>query len=99
MNSRKSMHVVLMYMKQSSWIPYQCIWPNGKQGPDVSQIVNWYNASALETGKLQPEISYDLKQFLQQRGKLKLQDGVLYHHTDQSWWDQNEFQLALLKKY
>ena len=44
-------------------------------------------------------MSHELKQYLKQRGKLCLQEGVLYQYIDQARWDCNELQLVIPQKY
>ena len=68
----------LEHMTQQDWIGAQ------RDDPDVTQIIMWFSPSKLQTPKLQPQKSYDLKQFLHKRGNLELQDRVLCHHTNKS---------------
>ena len=53
----------------------------------------------LDTVKAHDEISQELKQYLRQRGKLCLREGVLYWHSNWARWDCNELQLVVLSEY
>ena len=44
------------------------------------------------------ETSHVLKQYLRQRGKMCLWEGVLYRHINQARWDHNELQLVVLQE-
>ena len=46
----------------------------------ISNLLQWYKAKELHKGK--DTDSPDRKQFLKQRGKLFLRNGILYHKND-----------------
>ena len=53
-------------MTVADWIQAQ------KADPTISQVITWMESKMLDTVKVDDEMSYEPKQYLQQRGKLCL---------------------------
>ena len=62
----------------------------------ISNLIQWYKAKELHKGK--DTDSPEMKQFLKQRGKVLLRNGMLYHKNDTHETkcpDRNTMQLIL----
>ena len=64
------------WMTVADWVQVQ------KVDPTINQVVTWMESKKLDTVKLGEEKSQELKQYLMQRGKLCLWEGVLYCHSN-----------------
>ena len=64
------------WMTVADWVQGQ------KEDPTINQVVTWVESKKLDTVKMGDEMSQELKQYLRQRGKLCLQEGVLYWHSN-----------------
>ena len=65
-------------MTVADWVQAQ------KTDPTISQVIIWMENKRLETVKVGEEMSHELTQYLRQRGKLCLQEGVLNWHCKQA---------------
>ena len=82
-------------MTIADWVQVQ------KVDPTINQVITWIENTKLETVKVSEEMLHELKQYLRQRGKLCLQEGVLYWHINQARWKTscNKLQLVVLQDY
>ena len=58
-------------MNTSDWVRVQA------EDPVIHDLIQWYGTKELHKGK--DTNSPEMKQFLQQRGKLIMRNGILYH--------------------
>ena len=70
-----------------------------KVDPTIKQVITWMENKKLETVKVSEGMSLELKRYMRQRGKLHLQEGVLYLCINQARWDHNELQLVVTQEY
>ena len=76
-------------MTVDDWVQAQ------KADPSINQVITWIENKKLDTVKVGDEMSYGLKQYLRQRGKLCLWEGVLSWHVNPARQDHNELQLVV----
>ena len=77
-------------MNTSDWLRVQA------EDPVIHDLIQQYGAKEFHKGR--DKDSPEMKQFLHQRGKLIMRNGILYHrnHTKESeCHDQNTMQLVL----
>ena len=77
-------------MNTSNWVRVQA------EDPDIHDLIQWYGTKELHKGKNTD--SPEMKQFLQQRGKLIMRSGILYCKNDTEHSkhpNQNTMQLVL----
>ena len=77
-------------MTTSDWVKVQA------EGQVIHDLIQWYGTKELHRG--QDMDSPEMKQFLRQRGKLLMRNGILYHKNDTKQSecpDQNTMQLVL----